>query len=302
MKCFLGLLSVFAACAQQSSISTQTYDINGRPVSGVSSMQSGNSRSQVTRDSNGRKVPIETAEERLISDSGGVKILERIIKRYDPNGNPGPPERIRIEEYKESGGAIRTVTTVSRGDINGALQVAERATTITRSSGPRTESTTSLERPTLNGSMDLVEKNDRTIVTAGAKTTENITTLRRDTNGKLSESAKMTREAVTSNGLTNENVAEYEAASTGQMRLMRQSTAQIEPTGTRQETIYLPDAQGNMELWQQKVIQRKETSSGAVETTTVRFADANDPGKLGPARKVEETICTGDCGRAKPQP
>ncbi len=300
MKCLLGLLSVFAACAQQSSVSTQTYDINGRPVSGVSSIQSGNSRSEVTRDSNGRTVPIETAEERVISDSGGVRIVERTVKRYDPNGNPGPPERIRIEEYKESAGTVRTITTVSRGDINGALQVAERATTITRSAEGRTESTTSLERPTLNGSMDLVEKTDRTIVASGAKTTENVRTLKRDTNGKLSESAKMTREAVTSNGRTNENVAEYEAASTGQMRLMRQSTAQIEPTGTRQVTIYLPDTQGKMELWQQKLIQRTETSTGAVETTTVRFADANDPGKLGPARKVEEAVCTGDCGRVKP--
>jgi hypothetical protein len=293
---------VSAACAQQSVISTQTYDVNGRPVSGVSSVRSGNSRSQITRDSNGRTVPVETVEDRLISDSGGVKIVERIVKRYDPNGNPGPPERIRIEERKEPDGVVRTLTTVSRGDLNGSFRVAERASTITRSIGDRTESTTSIERPTLNGSMDLVEKSDQTIIASGPKTTESVTVLRRDTNGRLSEFAKKTREAVTANGQTSENTAEYEAATTGQMRLMRQSTAQVEPTGTRQVTVYLPDPEGKLVLSQQQVIQKTETPEGTVETTTVRFAQANDPGKLGPARKVEETVCTGDCGRTKPQP
>jgi hypothetical protein len=300
VKCLFGLLALSAACAQQSNISTQTYDINGRPVSGVSSIRSGNSSSKVTRDSNGRAVPIESVEDRVISDTGGVKIVERIVKRYDPNGNPGPPERVRIEEHKESDGTVRTLTTVSRGDVNGAFRVAERATTVTRSTGDRTESTTSIERPTLNGSMDLVEKTDQTIVASGAKTTENVSTLRRDTNGRLSEFAKKTREAVTSNGQTSENTAEYETASTGQMRLMRQSTAQVEPTGTRQVTVYLPDAEGKMTLSQQQVIQKTETPNGTVESTTVRFAQPSDPGKLGPARKVEETVCTGDCGRPKP--
>src|SRR3954464_6815004 len=103
---------ISSAWCQQSVISTRTYDLNGRPVSGVSSVQSNGSRSQITRDVNGRTVPVETAEERVVSDSGSSRIIERTIKRYDANGNPGPPERVRIEETKEPDGTVRTSTAV----------------------------------------------------------------------------------------------------------------------------------------------------------------------------------------------
>ena len=64
-------------------------------------------RSQITRDINGRTVPVESTEERVLSDSGSSRVIERIIKRYDANGNPGPPERVRIEETKEPDGSVQ---------------------------------------------------------------------------------------------------------------------------------------------------------------------------------------------------
>ena len=301
MKCVLWVILTSQCWAQQSVVASHTFDINGQIVGGVGSIQSGSSRSLVTRDSNGRTVPVESVDERVVSDSGGVRIVERVVKRYDANGNPGPPERVRIEERKEADGTVRTLTTTSRGDINGGFQLAERSTAVTRGTGARIETTTSIERPTLNGSFDLVVRSEQTITLSGPKTTENLTVLRRDANGRLNEFAKKTRESVTVNGQVSENSAEYESASTGQMRLMRQSTTQIEPGGTRQVTLFLPDAEGKLKLTQQQMIERSETPSGTVESTTVRFASPNDPGKLGPARKVEETVCTGICGR-KPQP
>jgi hypothetical protein len=296
VKCLVWLLASYA-WAQQSAVSSRTYDINGRPVEGVRSVQSNGSKSQITRDANGRSVPVETVEERVVSESGSTKVIERTIRRYDPNGVPGPPERVRIEETKDPDGTIRSLSTVSRGDINGSFQLAERSTKVTRTTGNRVESTTAIERPTLNGSMDLVEKNEQTVVTSGPKTSENVTVFRRDPNGRMAEFAKKTREAVSSGSQVVENAAEYESASTGQMAIMRQTTATIDPGGTRQVTTYLPDAQGKLTLAQQQLIQKKETPAGYTETTIVRFASPNDPGNLGPPRKAEEIVCTGTCGR-----
>ena len=93
----------------------------------------------------------------------------------------------------------------------------------------------------------------------------------------------------------NENIAEYENASTGEMRLMRQTTVRIDPAGARELTVYVPNAEGKLTLFKQQVIEKKDTGDGTVETTTVRFALPSDPGKLGPARKAEEVVCTGDC-------
>lgn len=293
MRSTVWALTISAAFVQESAVSTRTFDGNGHPLPGVVSTQSGTTRSQITRDINGRTVPVESSEERVVSDSGGIRITERIVKRYDANGNPGPPERIRIEERKAPDGSVATTSIVSRGDINGAFQLAERSTTNTRTTGPHTQSITTIERPTLNGSMDMLERREQSIDTTGEKITEGTTTFRRDTNGKLAESAKKTREAVSSNCQVNENVVEYESASTGQMRLVRQTTALIEPGGTRQVTVYLPDAEGKMKLSQQQRIEKRTTPTGTTETTTVRFAIPSDPGKLGPARKVEETVCTG---------
>jgi hypothetical protein len=289
------LLICSIAWCQQSSTSTRTYDLNGRPVSGVATSQAGGSHSQITRDVNGRRVPVESVDERVVSDSGGVKVIERTIKRYDANGTPGPAERVTIEEKKQPDGTVQTSTTVSRGNINGGFQLAERSTAVTRTNGNRTETTTSIERPTLNGSFDVIEKSEQSIVASGPKTTENVTISTRDSNGRFAETARKTREAVTANGQVNENTAEYETASTGEMRLARQSTARIDPAGIRELTVYVPNTEGKMTLFKQQVIEKKETGSGTVETTTVRLALPSDPSKLGPARKAEEVVCTGDC-------
>jgi hypothetical protein len=285
------------AWSQQSSTSSRTYDLNGRPVPGVSASQSGGSRSQITRDVNGRSVPVESVDERVVSDSGGLKVIERTIKRYDANGSPGPAERVTIEERKQPDGSVQTSTTVSRGNLNGGFQLAERSTAITRTSGNRTETTTSIERPTLNGSLDVVEKSEQAITAAGAKTTENVTTLRRDANGRFAEAARKVREAVTADGQVKENIAEYETSPAGEARLVRQSTARIDPAGTREVTVYVPNTEGKLTLFKQQVIEKKDTGNGMVETTTVRFVLPSDPGKLGPARKAEEVVCSGDCGR-----
>jgi hypothetical protein len=300
VNCIVSLLLLAsAAIAQQSHMVTRTYDLNGRAVEGVRTVQTDGSRSQITRDLNGSTVPIHSVEERVVSDSGGMRVIEVVLRPYDSNGTARPVEKRRIEEQVQADGTIRTRTVITRGDINGSFHVAERSSTITRLSGDRTESTTTVERPTLNGGIDLYERREETIVKSGARTMENTTTSRKDSNGRLSEVAKKTREAVASNGGVNENVSEFEAASTGHMRLARQSSIRVEPNGSREVTVYLPTPEGKMALFQQQTTARSVEPGGTMETTFIRLADPNNPGRLGPARKAEEVICTGDCAKTK---
>ncbi|MCL5742911.1 MAG: hypothetical protein M1541_03135 [Acidobacteria bacterium] len=61
---------------------------------------------------NGGEVPLDSVQERVVSDSGGVRIVERIVRRYDADGHPGPPEKTRIEERQEADGSTTTTTTL----------------------------------------------------------------------------------------------------------------------------------------------------------------------------------------------
>ena len=115
------LVSVFVTAglslAQQTATSSGTFDINGRRVEGASSLvnQSPGSadRIETVRSVNGRSVPVESVEDKIVSESGGVKIIERVVKRYDANGWPGPPEKVHIEERKNSDGSVNMATSVA---------------------------------------------------------------------------------------------------------------------------------------------------------------------------------------------
>ena len=58
-------------------------------------------------------------------------------------------------------------------------------------------------------------------------------------------------------------------------------------------TTYLPDTQGKLTLAQQQLIEKKETPAGYTETTIVRFALPNDPGKLGPPGRRKKEFAQG---------
>jgi hypothetical protein len=179
--------------------------------------------------------------------------------------------------------------------MNGNFQNTERAVTSTRVSGDRTESTTVVERPTTNGVMQAVERRDTASTTSGDKTGEEAVMYQRDVNGRMTPVTKVVREAVETGGVSTESIAEYESASTGQMRIRQQSTARVEQGGTREVTVYQPDAVGQMRLFQQQVIEKTKTPAGTTEIVIVRMPLPSDPAKLGPARKVEERACTGEC-------
>ena len=110
--------------------------------------------------------------------------MERLIRQYDPNGNPGPPVKIRIEESKNPDGSTTIRSSAYQADFNGNQQLFERSTTEIRK-GAATETTTTVERATQNGGLAPVER----IATVEKPTASGLqvdsTTYRRDVSGSF---------------------------------------------------------------------------------------------------------------------
>lgn len=270
----------------------------------------GSSSSQVVRNANGRDVPLNRVEDVVVSDSGGVKVIERTVRQFDPNGNPGPAEKMKIEIRKEPDGTEHTVTTVRRADLNGNLQVAERRTQVARKSGQDTSVELAVERPTPSGGFEVVERVEQQEKDlGGGRSTSTSTTLQRNANGRLAEIAKRTGERTVTGDKAVENTAEYESSSTGQMRLLRQTVARSESSANgsaRAEVDVFEPAPGRAvsadakpQLTRRQIIEKEARPDGATETVSVRFALPNEPNRLGDMRKVEEIVCSGDCGQKK---
>jgi hypothetical protein len=299
-------VAISLSFAQQTQSSDSTFDINGKRVEGASSLvnQSPGSadRIETVRSVNGRNIPVETIEDKVVTDSGGVKIIERLVKRYDANGRPGPPEKVHIEERKNADGSVNTASSVMRADINGRYALAERSVTESKKAGDTTTSNTVVQRPTLNGSLEVVERREETKrESADGSVSQNSTVMRRDTNGRFGEAAKQLLEKKVANGLTVENVATYEADNGGGMQLIQQTVSK-EMAGSNQKEIDVFEASqagrtGGKEpqLREQRLIEKTTTPNGAVESISVRRPLDSDPSRLGNAQKVEEIICTGKC-------
>ncbi len=53
----------------------------------------GSQTTVTTQSINGRTVPMEQVEEQVLRNDSSGKVTERIVRRYDPQGNPLPPVR-----------------------------------------------------------------------------------------------------------------------------------------------------------------------------------------------------------------
>lgn len=310
MKYLAALLLCAAALAQQTR-TTYTFDVNGDPVPGASVSVSGapHAREQrtVVSNLNGGRVPVNSVEERVVSEEGNLRIVERVVKRYDANGVPGPAEKIRIEERKNADGSVTMQTTVLRGDLNGNFRAAERSTTVARTSGGTSVFNTTVERPGLGAAFEPVERIEQMQVqTPGGGAKQNSTIYRLDSNGQFFEAARQASERTLQDGRLVENATFYEAQSPGQMQLLRQTltTTTKSPDGSEMAVtdVYEPQlpgragpAGGEPKLREQRVVGRTSGPDGAVETVSVRRSNPSNPGTLGNLIKVQETVCTGDC-------
>lgn len=313
MRWLLALLCTVGAGLAQTATEQETYyvyDLNGRRVPAGWSVERtaapGESKTVEKAVSvNGRTVPRLEIQEKVIQANASGKIIERTITRYDPNGVPGSPERVRVEETPEAGGGARIVETVWRADINGRFQLTERSVSEVRKEGERELSSTSVARPTLNGTLETVERIDgeRRKTSEGVET--QTSTYRRDASGRYYEAVRQISRTT--------KVGDQEL-STWDQYLVRGSQLALDgrtvsrtvktPDGAQltEVDIYRADVPGrpaepgHPALLERQAIQKTKREDGAVvESILVRRASPNDPGKLGKPEKIGERVCTGKC-------
>lgn len=294
------LMAAGAAAAQQTA--TYNYNLNGHPVEVVGSDNS----TTLIRNANGREVPVQKADEKVISDDGTTRVIERVVRQYSTDGRPGPPEKMRIEERKSPDGSLTTSTTTWKGDISGNMVLAERSVSESRQSPDGSVVNTAIERPTVNGSMELVERREQVTRTTPTSQVENTTVYTRDTNGTINETSRSTVERTKQNGTTVENAASYELG-----KLVKQTVSTTVKQGDTEEIqqdVFLTNlpgkvqaaGEGRPQLQQRRLIERTYSASGSKEIVRMQQPMPDEPSRLGSPRKVEEKICTGKCGGPSP--
>jgi hypothetical protein len=284
-------------------------DINGNRVPDgpavVHSKNDGRTETtEITQSVNGRTVPLERVDERVIRDDSSGRVVERIIRRYDQTGGAMTPGKEIIEEQKRPDGSSTKQVTSYRGDINGGMQVIEKSVTQVQSSGPTENAETVIQRPTANGSLETVEKQSMVKVKQPSGYTEDKTTYRRDGNGGFRASVRETTEHTEQGQQANDSTAEYELGPTGQLQLHSQKVTRSlkAADGSKEEVVdvfgqNVPGTvdPGGLKLQEQQLIQRKARTNEVVETLSVRRPSISDPKVLGPARQLSETVCRGKC-------
>jgi len=305
-----------ALALAQSETTLYTTDINGNrvaaTVSAASATAAATEHTEFSQSINGRRVPLEQDEERVLSNTADGKVTEKIVRKYDPTGNLVSTERVVKEEQKHAGGSATTRATTYLPDVNGNMAEAERRTSESQTQGTTTTTNTVVERPTVNGAFETVEKRDAITTVTGDDTKESETVYRRSTNGDLYEAQRQSRDTQKSGNKTVDNVAIYTPSDNGEMKLLQQnlSTTTKNPDGSEitERSLYSRSVLGSTEatdspqhLYEQQTVERTQDSNGTVvETTTVRRPTASDPDRLGEPRQISQVVCTGKCDTATP--
>src|SRR5579863_2597966 len=147
-----------ALAMPQSSTTTYMKDLNGNRVDVQSFSSNDGEHTELFQSINGRQVPLEQSVDRVVSQDASGKVTERIVKKFNQEGQLISTDRVMIEENKLPGGSSTVRETTYRSDVNGSFLEAERKTIETRVNGSTTTASTVIDRPTLNGSLETVEK------------------------------------------------------------------------------------------------------------------------------------------------
>ncbi len=303
---------LFALCSlivvqgqEGSTTRAYTFDTNGNRQLTFESTVTKGAKAESVRNLNGGLSPVERTEERVIKDDATGRVVERIIHRYDGNGQPGPPEKLQIEERKNADGSRTIETQVFKGNLSGGFSMTEKTTAVARKVGNVETIDTQVARPNLNGGIELIERKQARIETGDKTKEEALTIERRDANGNFQTASKEVKQIKEANGATVENSAQYIAnPATGQLQLNAQSVAELRkrPDGseTKQISVYGMNQPGRPnsdqpQLREHQLIEKKTTNGQTVESMSVRRPSVEDPGILGPSQKVSESICTGAC-------
>jgi len=311
VKYYVLALAASAALAQ-SVTNTYATDLNGRRVeAGNSTVATGGDRTEITQNINGRRVPLEQTDEKVVRQDGTTKVVEKTVRKYDRSGQLMSTARQVIEEQTRPNGST-THTTTYVTDVNGRLAESQRETTETQKQGSVTRTQSVVERPTVNGSFQAVEKREAVTQTSPSGSQQDQTFYQRSENGGYVVTAREVKETKHAGNRTTETTAMYQPLSTSsQLQLTQQNVATTtkRPDGSESiQTDYygsswngqLRDNESSPQLRGQDVVERTPGPGGSVvETLSTRSPSASDVNKLGPLMKVSETICTGKCSRDK---
>ena len=314
----LCLAGILAAQQKSSQHTTYTYDLNGRRVAAgtVGGTQSTGRTMQTERSQsiNGRSAPLESVEERVLSEGPSGRVVERIVRRSDQNGNPGPAEKIRIEERTKAGGGATVKTTLYRADLNGRFALAERSTAESAKRGDVLNSSTVIERPNLSGSMQVVEKQVAVETERKNGSSRDLTIYRKDQGGRFREAARETAEVVKQNNQETVTTTSYNATNAGRLEFAGQTVSNLQRHADGSETkvvdVYGGASMGRPiagssprpQLREQQLIERHKGPGGSViETFSVRRASLADSSRLGDYQLISEVVCTGNCEQSQSQ-
>ncbi len=299
----------------QSTVTTYTTDLlnGGQDVTSVSA-STDHTQSQIVHSLNGRDVPLEQWQERLISQDNNGSVTERIVKRYDGAGQLASTERVVTETRKTPDGGSSTRSTTYRSDINGQEEMAERRAVDTTVSGLTTTTNTVIDQPGINGTFQTVEKRAEVMTTTPDKksstTTESI--YRDASDGGFREAERRVTTQVEGPSQTVVDTTDYEpGVSSGALQFQerRISTEVTASDGSKATTVdvYAPSADGHVQdsdaapqLKQQQIITRVAGPTGVVETFSIREPSVSEPNHLGPLRQINQVVCTGNCATGAP--
>ena len=298
------LMLLVSLAAQQRESRTYVFDPNGRRVEWTTASKGEGFSSETIRNLNGRQVPVEQTEERVLKKEEGLRIVERVIRRFDANGAPLPPEKVRIETVTRPDGSVAETAVVYRGDLNGNLRPAERIFTETRKSGETAVTETRVERASLGGSFTLAEKRTATeVVREAEKSRErDETVLVPDANGRLVAAQRRVVRSREADGVVQQQTEEYESATSGSLRLSRQlvSVTRKNPDGTEDTVVdvYGVAAPGRViepgaapQLRERQIYTSRQSPDGSVVTVfAVQRPSLNSPKELGRPETVSETV------------
>ncbi len=299
-----GLLSA------QSTSATYTTDINGNRVAGGATVAVDGVTTDLRQSINGREVPLEQVQEKVLSKSGNTTVTERIVRHYGANGQVVKTDRVVTEETKTGEGESIVHATTYRSDVSGNMNEAERKTVETHKNGAATVVDTAIEKKDLSGSFSVAEKRTATAEPTSDGKRESESVMLRDANGSLYEAQRSSTVETKSGNQTVTNTAIYEpTVDNGSLALTRQqvmkTTANADGSSSQEVEIFGRASDGRAHeagaapaLTEKRAIERQKSADGAVvETQKVQLPNVNDPGKLDSARKVSETICRGECSQ-----
>jgi len=304
--CFHLLCCAAFAFGQESSSTLYTTDINGHVIPEAQYVARDGDKTQLNQSINGRQVPLQGSETRVLTDEPNHRVIETIVRKYDATGQLAATERTVTDETKTPAGSTIHASVFS-SDVNGHMQETERRVIETQKQDSTTTADVTISRPGLSGSFDTAEKR-QVVTTAQGNTIRETESIQRPSgNGsQFSEAARQVREETKSGDKTSSSTALYELDYQGKMALSLQNVATTTKTGPDTQVTelntYAPsaygiarEAQGGPQLREQQTIERSERNGVVTETTVVRRPTLANPNRLGDPSAISTLVCTGKC-------